>query len=39
MNPNIAHIQSDTGEVFQVLNLDGTEWDEGATRAIYEASR
>jgi hypothetical protein len=39
MNPNIAHIQSDTGEVFQVLNPDGTDWDEPATRALYEASR
>ena len=35
-NPNIAHIQ-DGEEVFQVLNEDGTDWDESATRLVYEA--
>ena len=35
-DPNIAHIR-DGDEVFQVLNEDGTDWDEEATRATYEA--
>ena len=35
-NPSIAHIEAD-GHVFQVLNADGTDWDEEATRAVYEA--
>lgn len=35
-DPNIAHIRH--GEhVFQVLNADGTDWDEEATRAVYDA--
>lgn len=35
-NPQIAHIKH--GEnVFQVLIEDGTDWDEAATRAVYEA--
>ena len=35
-NPSIAHIRH--GEhIFQVLNDDGTDWDEEATRAAYEA--
>lgn len=33
-NPNIAHIR-DGDNVFQVLNADGTDWDEDATRAAY----
>ncbi len=34
-NPSVAHIRH--GEhVFQVLNEDGTDWDEGATRTAYE---
>lgn len=36
-NPNIAFITADDGTVFQVLNEDGTDWDEAATRAQYEA--
>jgi hypothetical protein len=35
-NPQIAHIV-DGDNVFQVLNEDGTDWDEAATRAAYEA--
>lgn len=35
-NPNIAHIR-DGENVFQVLNETGTDWDEQATRAAYEA--
>jgi len=35
-NPSIAHIR-DGEHVFQVLNEDGTDWDEDATRAAYEA--
>ena len=35
-NPQVAHIKH--GEhVFQVLLEDGTDWDEAATRAAYEA--
>lgn len=33
-NPNIAHIK-DGENVFQVLNEDGTDWDETATQAAY----
>lgn len=36
-NPCIAHITLETGRVFQVLNEDGTDWDEAATRALIEA--
>ena len=35
-DPLIAHIR-DGDNVFQVLNEDGTDWDEAATRAAYEA--
>ena len=35
-DPNIAHIR-DGDDVFQVLNEDGTDWDEAATRVTYEA--
>ena len=35
-NPNIAHIR-DGDNVFQVLNADGTDWDEESTRAAYDA--
>ena len=33
---NIAHIRDDE-HVFQVLNADGSDWDEEATRAAYAA--
>lgn len=32
---SIAHIR-DGENVFQVLNADGTDWDEAATKAQYE---
>jgi hypothetical protein len=38
-NPNVAHISCPKdGDVFvfQVLNAEGTDWDEAATRASYE---
>lgn len=35
-DPNIAHIE-DGDNIFQVLNEAGDDWDELATRAIYEA--
>lgn len=35
-DPNIAHIR-DGDNVFQVLNADGTDWDEDATRTEYDA--
>lgn len=34
-DPQIAHIR-DGDAIFQVLNEDGTDWDEAATRAQYE---
>lgn len=36
-NPNIAHITAEDGTVFQVLNEAGDDWDEAATRALYDA--
>lgn len=36
-DPNIAHITTEGGTVFQVLNEAGDDWDEAATRAEYEA--
>lgn len=36
-NPSISHVTSQDGAVFQVLNEDGTDWDEAATAAQYEA--
>ena len=36
-DPNIAHITAEDGTVFQVLNENGDDWDEAATRAAYEA--
>ena len=36
-NPNIAFITHADGKKFQVLNEDGTDWDEAATKALYEA--
>lgn len=35
-NPGIAHIV-DGDEAFQVLNEEGTDWDEAATRAEYQS--
>lgn len=32
-NPNIAHITDAAGNVFQVLNAVGDDWDEAATVA------
>lgn len=34
-NPNVAHIRHSDGTVFQVLNEDGTDWDEMKTSASY----
>jgi hypothetical protein len=36
INTGIAYIQ-DGGVYFQVLNEDGTDWDEAATVAAYQA--
>ena len=36
MNESIAHIR-DGEQTFQVLNEAGDDWDESATRALYEA--
>jgi hypothetical protein len=38
MIEHIAHITASDGRVFQVLNAEGTDWDEAATRALMEAS-
>ena len=38
IDPNIAHIK-DGEDYYQVLNQDGTDWDEEATRALYEGAR
>jgi hypothetical protein len=35
---DIAHIRTERGEVFQVLNAAEDDWDETATRALYDAS-
>lgn len=40
MNPDIAYISHNTPEgpvIFQVLNEDGTDWDQEATAAEYQA--
>ena len=36
INFAIAHILHTDGTLFQVLNSDGTDWDEEATRIEYE---
>lgn len=33
-DPKIAHIVAEDGTVFQVLNEDGTDWDEAATAKL-----
>lgn len=30
-NPSIGHITDENGNIFQVINQDGTDWDEAAT--------
>ncbi len=37
-NLNIAHIVAEDGTVYQVLNVDGTDWDEAETRKLIEES-
>lgn len=34
---DIAHITTAHGRVYQVLNADGSDWDESATRALMAA--
>lgn len=34
INENIAHLIAPDGTKFQVLNEDGTDWDEAATYAL-----
>lgn len=36
---DIAHIRAADGTVWQVLNEAGDDWDEIATRALYEAAQ
>jgi hypothetical protein len=36
-NPLIAYITASDGSIFQVLNSDGSDWDENATAAAYAA--
>lgn len=33
-NPSLPYI-TDRGQVFQVLNRDGTDWDESKTEQVY----
>lgn len=33
---DLAHITAPDGTVYQVLNEAGDDWDEAATRALYE---
>jgi len=35
---DVAHITDVDGTVWQVLNGAGDDWDEPATRAVYEAA-
>ena len=37
INESIAHLTAADGTKFQVLNEDGTDWDEQATHAAFEA--
>jgi len=37
-NPAIAHLVDADGNVFQVLNEAGDDWDEAATQAAYRAA-
>lgn len=39
IDDTIAHITDPDGRRYQVLNADGDDWDEDATRALYEAAR
>jgi hypothetical protein len=34
-NPQVAYITAADESIFQVLNEDGTDWDEAATQADY----
>lgn len=33
----VAYLKLTTGEVFQVLNADGSDWDEETTHRLYDA--
>ena len=33
---SIAYLTGPTGKKYQVLNADGTDWDEAATIALYK---
>ena len=33
---SIAHLTAPSGKRYQVLNADGTDWDEAATVAAYQ---
>lgn len=37
-NPHIAHLNDSQGRVFQVLNEEGTDWDEQATYEAFKAA-
>lgn len=37
IDEQMATIQCQCGEKFQALNQDGTDWDEAATAAVYQA--
>lgn len=35
-NPEVAYITLETGEVFQVINIEGNDWDEPATISLRD---
>jgi hypothetical protein len=39
IDENIAYLTDPDGTKYQVLNELGDDWDEAATRALYEAAR
>jgi hypothetical protein len=39
IDESIAHLTHPDGTKFQVLNEDGTDWDEAATYAAYNAHK
>jgi hypothetical protein len=38
IDENIAYLTAENGKRFQVLTESGDDWDESATRALYEAA-
>ena len=36
INEQVAHIGCQCGQKFQVLDVDGTDWDEAETSTLYQ---